>query len=55
MGEIKTLLELSLADWTVTETRVVGGGNTAKREAILTNFEPLPLLAACDPVRMSAS
>lgn len=40
-----TVYSQILDDWTVTETRVVGGGNTAKPEIILTNFEPLPLLA----------
>ncbi|MBF0375794.1 MAG: DNA adenine methylase [Alphaproteobacteria bacterium] len=34
-----------LAGWTAHEVKVQGGGNNAKVEHILTNFEPLPLLA----------
>lgn len=38
-----------LAGWTETTVEVQGGGNAFKREVILTNFEPLPLLAASTP------
>lgn len=36
-----------LSNWVQSDVRVQGGGNAFKSEVILTNFEPLPLLAAC--------
>ena len=38
-----------LRGWTETRVRVQGNGHTNKAEVIMTNFEPLPLLAAGMP------